>query len=362
VASKFLFHVLQLHGPHLALCVCVDKDFVSGLCHCHWETSLSGPNCGITTTNKAWREYMKRRDSFKRGYHRKICRIVPLLLGFTSLTRNTAAWSPRMATTVGRRVAMATTVPCEQLWRQCAVGTASSSSHCPGRRSVCDTPFSPLQRRAAMSTALFVAPPCALASQRQRLRYRTIHGTTTFAFNNAFSWFYSSAISRNNRRSRHDYSKLNYSTKENEAADDKDNDWVVPDTIHIPTDQLDISFVRSSGAGGQNVNKVSSCVQVRFHVLSASWMPLEVRERFGTLYSATINKDGVYWTECQEHRTQVANRHAVLQKLHRAVRAAWPRPKQRHLREGISNQGKRQRKQDKQFQKLKKEGRRRVDF
>jgi RF-1 domain len=303
---------------------------------------------------------MKRKDNFKRG-HRKICRVVPFLLVYTSLTRTSiAAWSCRpftsMATTSTTRLHK---IMASWPWRQCAVGTvastssSSSSSHGSGRRSFCHTTFSPSQRRssAAMSTStttLFGVPLCAFANQG-RLRYRS-HCTTTFAFNN--------------RRSRHDFTTLNYSsTNEHDtASNDKDNDWVVPDTIHIPTDQLDISFVRSSGAGGQNVNKVSSCVQVRFHVASATWMPLEVRERFAALYSATINKDGVYWTECQEHRTQVANRHAVLQKLHRAVRAAWPRPKQRHLREGISDQGKRQRKQDKQYQKLKKEGRRRVDF
>jgi RF-1 domain len=214
---------------------------------------------------------------------------------------------------------------------------------------------------ACCTTTRFVVAPIR---DDQGLRYRS-HCSTP-ARNSAKSWLYSSAISRSNGRplayTRHEFTTLNYSSGNGEN-DDQDDDWVVPDTIHIPTDQLDISFVRSSGAGGQNVNKVSSCVQVRFHVMSATWMPLEVRERFASLYSATsINKDGVYWTECQEHRTQVANRHAVLQKLSRAVRAAWPRPKQRQLREGISVQGKRQRKQDKQYQKLKKEGRRRVDF
>jgi RF-1 domain len=320
---------------------------------------------------------MKLRDNFRRGYHRKIGRFVPFLLGFTYLTRTSiAAWSCRpfmMATTSTTRRIM-TSWPS---WRQCATtgtvaASTSSSFHCPDRRSFCcHTTFSPSQRRTAMAmststTALFVAQPlCAFAHQGRRLRYRSHCSTaTTFALNKEFSWFDSSTISRRPLAfARHDFTTLNSSGKgESDDDDDNDDDWVVPDKIHIPTDQLDISFVRSSGAGGQNVNKVSSCVQVRFHVASASWMPLEVRERFAALYSATINKDGVYWTECQEHRTQVANRHAVLQKLSRAVRAAWPRPKQRHLREGISDQGKRQRKQDKQFQKLKKEGRRRVDF
>jgi RF-1 domain len=311
---------------------------------------------------------MKRRHNFKGGY-RKIGRLVPLILGFTSLTRNVTAWSLRMATATAtttaqwRRIARATTTAPWQ-WRQCAASSSSSSTS-SGRLSFC---CHSQRQRAAMaiaSTTLFVAPLC---DNDQGLRYRT-HCATTRASNNAFSWFNSCAISRTNCRplafTRLEFTTLKYNgNSDNEAPDDNDDDWVVPDTIQIPTDQLDVSFVRSSGAGGQNVNKVSSCVQVRFHVKSASWMPLEVRERFASMYRATINKDGVYWTECQENRTQVANRQAVLQKLSRAVRAAWPRPKQRQLRdEGIlSEQGKRQRKQDKQFQKLKKEGRRRVDY
>ena len=152
-----------------------------------------------------------------------------------------------------------------------------------------------------------------------------------------------------------------FSTAANEDRQGE-NSWKVPDHVAIPEDQLDISFVRSSGAGGQNVNKVSSCVQVRFHVLSAGWMPLEVRQRFCTLYAGSISKEGVYSTESQEHRTQVANRKQVMTKLQKAVLAAWPRPKIRKIREGLSEHGKEIRKQDKQKHKMKKESRRSVDY
>lgn len=162
------------------------------------------------------------------------------------------------------------------------------------------------------------------------------------------------------RRRRQLSSRLFFSSESNEV--NHAAVWTVPDFLSIPEDQLDISFVRSSGAGGQNVNKVSSCVQVRFAVAAATWMPLEVRDRFATLYANQINQKGVYSTESQVHRTQVANRKHVLAKLQTAVLAAWPRPKVRTLREGIGPVGKAIRKQEKQKHKLKKEGRRPVDF
>jgi RF-1 domain len=146
---------------------------------------------------------------------------------------------------------------------------------------------------------------------------------------------------------------------------DTDRQWMVPSSIFIPQDQLRISFVRSSGAGGQNVNKVSSCVQVQFHVLSAEWMgPLEVRQRFQQTYKNQVSNHGLYRIESQEHRSQVDNRKDVLKKLEQAVLAVWPRPKVRRVRVGLSEKGKRNRKNEKLKQSSKKESRRnqRFDF
>ena len=149
--------------------------------------------------------------------------------------------------------------------------------------------------------------------------------------------------------------------------DDTDNDqWVVPKNIYIPEDRIGMKFVRSSGAGGQNVNKVSSCVQIRFHVLSADWMgPLEVRQRFLQQYRNTISKhDGVYHLESQAHRTQSDNRKDVMKKLEAAILLVWPRPKVRKLRVGLTERGKQKRKEEKVKQSSKKDGRRnqRFDF
>jgi len=132
--------------------------------------------------------------------------------------------------------------------------------------------------------------------------------------------------------------------------------------VRIPEDQLDFTFVRSSGAGGQNVNKVNSCAQLRFHVDSASWMPHEVRQRFAERYRNRINKDGYFVMESQEHRTQTANRQTALHKLQANVLEVWPRPKVRRQRTGLTKKGKEIRKEQKRHLKRKKESRRRVDF
>ena len=164
-------------------------------------------------------------------------------------------------------------------------------------------------------------------------------------------------------RSRQSPARRRFSSGLHDDDDDDDRNWHVPTYVNIPEKQLEFSFVRSSGAGGQNVNKVNSCVQVRFHVDSALWMPEEVRQRFHARFQNNINRDGYYITESQEERTQTANRRTVLAKLQRHVLDVWPRPHVRKVREGISEKGKEIRRKDKDIIKKKKENRKRiVDF
>ena len=151
------------------------------------------------------------------------------------------------------------------------------------------------------------------------------------------------------------------SRNHNGSAQEKD-DWKVPDYVSIPEDRLEFNFVRSSGAGGQNVNKVNTQVQIRFHVESAYWLPPEVRQRLQQQQSNRINKDGYLAIAAQEHRTQVANRKQALSKLQTVVLEAWARPKERNMRVGLSPQTKRQRRDDKRRRSQVKQGRRRVDF
>jgi protein subunit release factor B len=160
-----------------------------------------------------------------------------------------------------------------------------------------------------------------------------------------------------------DADKSDDDDSEDESDSPYHSKWIVPAGVFIPEEQLKIKYVRSSGAGGQNVNKVSSCVQVRFHVLSAEWMgPYEVRDRFMQAYKNQINRDGIYQTESQAHRTQYQNRKDVLQKIEQAVLAVWPRPKLRRVRVGLSEKGERKRKEEKEKQSAKKGSRRNVRY
>ncbi|CAJ1959370.1 unnamed protein product [Cylindrotheca closterium] len=136
--------------------------------------------------------------------------------------------------------------------------------------------------------------------------------------------------------------------------------WTVPKTVSIPEDKLEISFVRSSGSGGQNVNKLSTKVELRFHVMQADWMPREVRERLSTQQSNRINKEGFMTITSQENRTQGMNRKAALDKLKVMVLEAWPRPKIRRQREGISQGEKRRRKEFKKKRSAVKANRKQV--
>jgi protein subunit release factor B len=124
-----------------------------------------------------------------------------------------------------------------------------------------------------------------------------------------------------------------------------------------------MSFVRSSGAGGQNVNKVNSQVQVRINVMEAEWIgPLEVRERLAQQQANRINKDGIWVLSAQEHRTQYQNRATVVDKVKEAIRRAWPRPAKRSVRTGISEKTKRERVEFKRKRSQLKESRRSIDY
>ena len=102
----------------------------------------------------------------------------------------------------------------------------------------------------------------------------------------------------------------------------------VTDTIAIDEREIDERFVRASGPGGQNVNKVSTAVELRFDV-HASSLPSEVKGRLIALAGSRMTTDGVLLIDSREHRTQARNREAARQRLIDLVAQAAKRPRRR---------------------------------
>jgi ribosome-associated protein len=102
----------------------------------------------------------------------------------------------------------------------------------------------------------------------------------------------------------------------------------VTDTIMIDERELDERFVRASGPGGQNVNKVATAVELRFDV-NASSLPADVKARLAALAGSRMTTDGVLVLDSREHRTQAANREAARARLLALIQRAAVRPKKR---------------------------------
>jgi len=99
--------------------------------------------------------------------------------------------------------------------------------------------------------------------------------------------------------------------------------------IVIEEDELKEVFVRSSGPGGQNVNKVSTAVQLRFNVANSPSLPDDVRERLIRLAGKRMTDGGEIVIDARQFRTQLKNRQDARQRLLELIRKAAVRPKPR---------------------------------
>jgi ribosome-associated protein len=100
----------------------------------------------------------------------------------------------------------------------------------------------------------------------------------------------------------------------------------VTSTIEIGEDELEERFVRASGPGGQNVNKLSSAVQLRFDVRRSPSLPADVRARLERLAGRRLTREGVLVIIAQRHRTQERNRQDALDRLIELIRQAAVAP------------------------------------
>lgn len=100
-------------------------------------------------------------------------------------------------------------------------------------------------------------------------------------------------------------------------------------TLAIPDQELEERFVRSSGPGGQNVNKVSTAVELRFDVARSPSLPEAVRERLLARRDRRITDDGVLVLSAQRFRTQDRNREDARERLAAVIVAALTAPKKR---------------------------------
>jgi ribosome-associated protein len=102
----------------------------------------------------------------------------------------------------------------------------------------------------------------------------------------------------------------------------------ITETLALDEREFEERFVRASGPGGQNVNKVATAVELRFDI-AASSLPAEVKARLKTLAGSRLTTDGILLIDSREYRTQAQNRDAARERLVALILQATKRPRKR---------------------------------
>jgi len=142
------------------------------------------------------------------------------------------------------------------------------------------------------------------------------------------------------------------------AKQAKEAKTLYPPKRRLSIEDVELRFSRSSGPGGQNVNKVETKAQARFHVQNAKFLPDWVKQNLLQQEANRVNKHGVLVVHCEEQRTRLDNQRIVLQKLQAMIDQASfipeaPDPRKVQKMRAVRNAANQKRLQDKKFKSMK---------